>query len=120
MGDKSKAREADFATELLVKLDVLQVRVLKMRLVFEAEAKEAVETNVGGPDQGEGKELWPGGEEGDGEQDSGSDVGVGEVVELSRGVRWLDIRARKGRAQGIGWRRVASGRGAGGRRKRSG
>jgi len=36
---------------------------------------------VGGPDQDEGKELRPGGEEGDGEQDGGSYQSVSKIIE---------------------------------------
>ena len=41
---------------------------------------------MGGPDQDQGKELGPGGKEGDGEQDGGSYESVSKVIESSADV----------------------------------
>ena len=67
--------------------------VFEVGRVFEAEGEEAVEANVGGPDQGDGEELRFGGEERDCEQDTRSDVNVLGLVSMrNRSMRrnvWL-------------------------------
>jgi hypothetical protein len=41
-----------------VYLDVLQVGVFEVSGIFETEAKESIEANVGGPNQNKRKKLW--------------------------------------------------------------
>jgi len=60
---------------------VLEVGVFEVGGVFEAETEEAVEADVGGPDEGDRERLRFCGEEGDGEQCGGSEISVGEIVE---------------------------------------
>jgi hypothetical protein len=62
-------------------LDVLEVGVFKVGRVLEAESEKAVETHVGGPDEGDREELWLGGEVGDGEQDPRSEISVGKIID---------------------------------------
>src|SRR5258707_15413835 len=62
-------------------LGVLEVGVFEVGRVLQAESEKAVETHVGGPDEGDGKELWLGGEVGDGEQDPCSGISVGKIIE---------------------------------------
>jgi hypothetical protein len=73
------------------KLDVLQVRIFKVAGVLEAEAKEAVEAHVADPDEGDGIELWLGGEVCDGEQDARRDVSVGEIIGCCSGADVAEI-----------------------------
>ena len=70
-------------------LNVLEVGVFEISGVFEAETEQAVEADVGGPDEGDGKELWFYGEVGDGEQDGWSEVGVGKII---KGGTEVDVR----------------------------
>lgn len=60
---------------------MLEVGVSEMSGIFQAEAEEAVEADVSGPDQGDRKELWLDGEVGDGEQDGRSEGRVGKVID---------------------------------------
>ena len=62
-------------------LDAPEVAIFEMGRVFETESEKAVETHMSGPDQDDGKELRLGGEVGDGEQDGGSEVSVGEIID---------------------------------------
>jgi hypothetical protein len=62
-------------------LDVLEVGVFEVGRVLEAESEKAVETDVGGPDERDGKKLWLGGEVGDGEQDPRSEIRVGKIID---------------------------------------
>jgi len=62
-------------------LDVLEMAVLEMRGIFEAETKEAVEANVRRPDQNERKELWFIGEKTDCEQKDRGYEGVRKIID---------------------------------------
>jgi hypothetical protein len=60
---------------------MLEMRVFEAGGVFEAEAKEAVEPDVRGPDQDDRKELRFDGRVADDEKNGGGHVSVGQVVE---------------------------------------
>ena len=60
---------------------MLEMGVLKVGRILEAETEESIETDVGDPDEGEGIEEGLGSEEGYGDQKQGCEVSVGGIVE---------------------------------------